>query len=131
MPGPLPLPGVAGGSLGGVDSAASDAGAWLSSGEDVLPSAGLCSALDFPFPVWNFGECSLLLCFLCLADTGDGDWRWVETSAGSALHTNATVLDAESDLGYSEGGVRADSTRSALSLILHSFLVLGLKLLQM
>ncbi|EMP30158.1 hypothetical protein UY3_12712 [Chelonia mydas] len=94
--------------------------------ERCLDSGDRCQEL------WrDVGE-HLFLAFLCLlSGTRDGDWRRSEVGAGSMLCTEATVLGAESDLVGSEAGARANSIRSARRRMSHSFLVHGLKLLQM
>lgn len=55
----------------------------------------------------------------------------MEVGVGGALHTEATVLGAESNLISSEAGARADSIRSTQRQVSRYFLVHSLKLLKM
>lgn len=91
------------------------------------PSGGMCASTAFALTPCGTGESPLSWHFLGLF-AGAGNWdQRQEVSAEDALCTDD---DAHSDFCGSETSARADSTRSALNLMSRSFLILGLKLLQ-
>lgn len=88
----------------------------------------------FPMPIFFHGasKCSHSVCafFSFFFSTGDGSQYQEDNGTGGALRTKADMLSAESNRLGPDAGLSANSIKRAFNLMSQSFLVRGLKSLQ-